>query len=202
MTRGASLWLLTLTLAAPAVRAETVYVVEQLVVSLAASPEADAEHVGQVKSGDKLELLERQGEEVHVRLSNGTEGWIKSSYVSSDPPLAQRLSERTAEIDKLKQESQHLKQEGDTLRQEGERLKQDITRLQAQLADSHSHSATATPPEPTHESVFLRQPERSGQTPWLLLVGIAGVMLLVGFVLGWTTLDRRIRQKYGGLRIY
>jgi len=27
-------------------------------------------------------------------------------------------------------------------------------------------------------------------------------MLLTGFVLGWKTLDRRIRQKYGGLRIY
>jgi hypothetical protein len=27
-------------------------------------------------------------------------------------------------------------------------------------------------------------------------------MLLVGFIAGWTTLDRRIRQKYGGLKIY
>jgi hypothetical protein len=50
--------------------------------------------------------------------------------------------------------------------------------------------------------VFLRQPDKPVQTSWPFLLGIAAVMLLVGFFLGWTTLDRRIRQKYGGLRIY
>jgi hypothetical protein len=35
-----------------------------------------------------------------------------------------------------------------------------------------------------------------------VLLGVAGVMLLIGFIVGWTTLDRRIRQKYGGLKIY
>jgi hypothetical protein len=33
-------------------------------------------------------------------------------------------------------------------------------------------------------------------------VGASAVMLFVGFVAGWRTLDRRIRQKYGGLKIY
>jgi hypothetical protein len=50
--------------------------------------------------------------------------------------------------------------------------------------------------------VFLRSPDRPGQTPWPLVLGTSFVMLLAGFVLGWKTLDRRIRQKYGGLRIY
>jgi len=227
MTDRASLWLLALALVAPVVRAEPVYVIEQLVVSVSSSPEADGERVGQVKSGDKLELLERQGEEAHVRLPDGKEGWIKSSYVSSEEPLTNRLAERTAEVERLKQE-------GDRLRQDGEKLRQDVSHLQSQVAASHSQVATpgqiattgkvATPgaatsssapgtasretataspsEEPTHEAVFLRQPERSGQTPWVFILGVAGVMLLVGFVLGWTTLDRRIRQKYGGLRIY
>jgi hypothetical protein len=233
MTFRARLWLLTLALLAPAARAEPVYVIEQLVVSVSGTPDADAEHIGQVKSGEKLELLEREGDQAHVRLPDGKEGWIKSSYVSSEEPLTSRLAERTAEVEKLKQE-------GERLRQDGEKLKQDINHLQSQLAASRTQaatpaqvttpasaatsgpgttssagttpnaatsadpaSATASPsPEPTHESVFLRQPERSGQTPWAFLLGVAGVMLLVGFVLGWTTLDRRIRQKYGGLRIY
>ena len=32
---------------------------------------------------------------------------------------------------------------------------------------------------------------------WLFLLA-----LILGFVIGWRTLDRRIRKKYGGLRIY
>jgi Bacterial SH3 domain len=200
MTPRAPLWLLILALAAPATRADPIYVVEQLVVSVASSPEADAERIGQVKSGDKLELLERQGDQTHVRLPNGKEGWIKASYVSAEEPLAVRLTERTADNEKLKQENA--------------KLKEDVGRLQSQLAASRSATsaaatadpsssltapaAEASPPVPARETVFLRP----GQTPWAFLLGVAAVMLLVGFLLGWTTLDRRIRQKYGGLRIY
>jgi hypothetical protein len=34
------------------------------------------------------------------------------------------------------------------------------------------------------------------------VLGTGVVMLIAGFALGWRTLDRRIRRKYGGLRIY
>jgi Bacterial SH3 domain len=199
MTSRLALCLLVLAVAAPAVRADPIYVIEQLVVSVTSTPEADGERIGQVKSGDKLELLERQGEEAHVRLSNGKDGWIKSSYVTSDPPLQTRLTERTAEVEKLKQE-------GEKLRQDSDKLKQDVSRLESQLASSRvGHNATSdSPPAPAplHETVFLREPQRPGETSWLFSLGISAVMLLVGFVAGWKTLDRRIRRKYGGLRIY
>jgi len=228
--RRASLWLTALVLAAPAVNAEPVYVIEQLVVSLASAPGPEGEHIGQVKSADKLELLEREGDEAHVRLPSGTEGWIKASYLSAEEPLQHRLTERTAEVEKLKEE--------------GEKLKQDMGRLESQLAAARAAHNVASAPTPTptatptpiprptpagtpaaantppdtipppvsealsggstpiRETVFLRSPDRPGQTPWPLVLGSSFVMLLAGFVLGWKTLDRRIRQKYGGLRIY
>jgi hypothetical protein len=208
----ASLCLLALMLTAPAVHADPIYVIEQLVVSVTSAPGAEGERVSQVKSGDKLELIEREGDETHVRLSNGKDGWVKSSYLTADPPLQTRLTERTAEVEKLKQDA-------DKLRQEGDKLKQDVSRLEAQLAASRAaHTATSdsppaasvtppvasesAPPAPVHETVFLQSPERPGETPWLLLLGISAVMLLVGFAIGWKTLDGRIRRKYGGLRIY
>jgi hypothetical protein len=230
MNSRALLWPLALTLAAAAVGAEPtgepygkpIYVIEQLVVGVTDAPGPNGERIGQVKSGDQLELIERQGDETHVQLPNGKEGWIKSSYLSTEEPLQHRLTERTAEVEKLKQE--------------GEKLKQDMGRLESQLAAARvAHNAAAAPappsavaPAPTppaantptesippavadalsggstpvRETVFLRSPERPGQTPWPLVLGTSVVMLLAGFVLGWKTLDRRIRQKYGGLRIY
>ena len=199
MTSRLALCLLALAFSAPAVRADPIYVIEQLVVSVTSTPDADGERIGQVKSGDKLELLERQGEEAHVRLPNGKDGWIKSSYVTPEPPLQTRLTERTAEVEKLKQE-------GEKLRQDSDKLKQDVSRLESQLAASRvAHNATSDsppPPAPIHETVFLREPQRSGESSWLFSLGISVVMLLVGFAVGWKTLDRRIRRKYGGLRIY
>jgi hypothetical protein len=194
MRSRAAPWLLALAFSAPGVRADPIYVIEQLVVSVASTPDADGERIGQVKSGDKLELIERHGDEAHVRLPNGREGWIKSSYLTAEPPLQTRLTERTAEVEKLKQD--------------GEKLKQDVARLESQLAAARvTPQATATPapalpPTPLRETVFLRSPDRPGQTQWPLVLGTSSVMLLVGFVIGWKTLDRRIRHKYGGLRIY
>jgi hypothetical protein len=214
---------LALALAAPVVRAEPagppIYVIEQLVVSVANAPGPEGERIGQVKSGDKLELIEREGEEAHVRLPNGKEGWIKSSYLSAEEPLQHRLTERTAELVKLKQE--------------GEKLKQDVSRLESELAAARvahnagpapaptaaptapaaANSPTETMPSavadassggstPIRETLFLRSPERPGHTAWPLVLGSSFVMLLAGFLLGWKTLDRRIRHKYGGLRIY
>jgi hypothetical protein len=206
MTSRASLCLLALTLAAPTVRADPTYVIEQLVVSVTSTPDAEGERIGQVKSGDKLELIEREGDQTHVKLANGKDGWIKSSYLTAEPPLQTRLTERTAEVEKLKQEGDKLKQDGEKLRQEGDKLKQDVSRLESQLAASRvAHTATSDPPPapaPVHDTVFLRSPERQSVTPWPFLLGISAVMLLVGFVAGWKSLDRRIRQKYGGLKIY
>lgn len=192
MTPRASLWA-ALALVTSVTHAETTYVIEQLVVGVTATAEADSERIGQVKSGDKLEVLEREGDETHVKLSNGKDGWLKTSYLTSDPPLQARLTERTAEVEKLKKE--------------GDQLKQDVTRLNGELASARAaHNATSDapppPPAPVHETVFLREPERQSSTSWPVLLGVAAAMLLVGFVAGWRTLDRRIRQKYGGLKIY
>jgi hypothetical protein len=199
-SKGLLCWLV-LAAAAPEARAEQVYVVEQLVVAVLSEPAGAGERVSQVKSGDRLEVIERQGDEAHVRLANGKDGWLKSSYLSAEEPLTLRLSERTAEADGLKQDVS--------------RLKQDVSRLESELAGARSAAAAApantaaaagadpvSEAQPEHEAVFWRSPEQSGETPWGWVLGTAVVMLFVGFAIGWRTLDRRIRRKYGGLRIY
>ena len=192
MMRRSSLCVLTLALAAKVSHADTTYVIEQLVVGVTSAPGADSERVGQVKSGDKLEVIEREGDETHVKLGNGKDGWLKSSYLTNDPPLQARLSERAAEVEKLKQE--------------GDKLKQDVSRLEGELAAAKAARASTSdappPPAPIHDTVFLREPERQSAIAWPLLLGVSALMLLVGFIAGWRTLDQRIRRKYGGLKIY
>ena len=259
----ASLCLLALALAAPVARAEPVYVVEQLVVGVSSAPGGAGERVGRVKSADKLELIEREGDEAHVRLPDGKEGWIKSSYLSAEEPLQHRLTERTAEVEKLKQQLDKLRQDGARLESElataraahpGASVPRILPAVPASNAAAKSTPTAAltptaspappastaasapnparastapsaagpattaaslttpaspavdtqpeTSPAPIRETVFLREPDRPGLTPRPLLLGTAFVMLLVGFALGWKTLDSSIRRKYGGLRIY
>jgi hypothetical protein len=74
-------------------------------------------------------------------------------------------------------------------------LRAEVSRLQAEL--DAERAAAALPP--VEEGGMIPAPVRSG---WEWLVVAALLALAAGFVLGWRVLDRRIRRKYGGLRIY
>jgi len=194
-----ALLLLLCAVASPAVRAENLYVIEQLVVSVSSAPDGSGERIASVRSGDALEVLERSGDEVHVRTGSGREGWIRASYLSAEEPLRPRLAQRTAEV---------------------ARLKEDVSRLQAQLAAALS-AASATPgggaAAPTAaltaavaaedtarapRALFAAEEEESPRRVWPWALGAALLALCVGFALGALVLDRHIRRKYGGLRIY
>ncbi len=88
--------------------AETLYVIEQLVVSVNANADGSGDRVGQVKSGEAVELLDREEDQAHIRLPSGQEGWVRASYLSSSLPLAQQLSARTDEFQRLRKEKTQL----------------------------------------------------------------------------------------------
>lgn len=184
-----ALALLLLAASAAAGAGEPLYVVEQVIVSVNSAADGSGERVASLKSGERVELIERAGESVHVRLPDGKEGWLRAIYLSGDAPLRPRLVQAEAEVT---------------------RLQAQVARLEGQLAaaarrESPAVGTPAAPPAeeaPVTEGMFAaRGTEAPAHAwPWALGAGIAG--LGVGFVLGWRILDRNIRRKYGGLRIY
>ncbi len=205
--------LAALALLAPAAHADPVFVIEQLVVSVSSEPGGAGERVATIKSGDRVELLDRQGDDSQIQLAEGVSGWVKSSYLSSEPPLQRRLQDRVAEIDKLHK---------------------DMTRLESELAAARAAApapkitpntaptaATPEPPPAIPERPSLPQPVSSQPASdnrdathfmssqdspawpmWEWIVGSCALTAAIGFLCGWRALDRRIRRKYGGLRIY
>ena len=171
---------------APAAAAEALYVVEQLVVSVSSTPDAGGERIASLKSGDRVELIERSGDAAHVRLANGKDGWLRSSYLSAEQPLRPRLQQSEAEVSGLKAQ---------------------VSRLEAQLSAASSLRATAPLAAAPEEAVapaplFSAAGEAAAPRVWPWAVLSAALALVVGFALGWWMLDRSIRRKYGGLKIY
>jgi hypothetical protein len=195
MTAGIRLCLLALALASPRVRAEPFYVIEQLVVGVNSAPGGLGDRIATIKSGDHVEMIERQNDETHVRLGNGTEGWVKTAYLSADLPLQRRLSDRTAEAEKLKRDVSRLESELAT------------ARLAASSNADPPPAQPGTPSQPAGTAVhdasfFMTPPDQPTRPMWQWVLGSSASALVGGFVLGWRMLDRRIRRKYGGLRIY
>ena len=72
-------------------------------------------------------------------------------------------------------------------------LRAEVNRLQSEL--DTARAAALPPPEESAGAPATR-------SPWEWLLVTALLALAAGFFLGWRLLDRRIRRKYGGLRIY
>jgi SH3 domain protein len=201
---------------------ETQYVIEQLVVSVNATADGSGDRVGQIKSGDPVELLERQADQSRVRLPAGEEGWVRTSYLSSTPPLREQLKARTEELEKLRQEKTRLEADLASARKAANAA---VTSAPASKAASspvppmanpaQSAPAAETTPESTPAEAAAADAVQSSNPPlfssedmvpsrpsWMLALVAAVATLVIGFALGWRMLDRRIRAKYGGLRIY
>jgi hypothetical protein len=214
-----ALLLLPVLAAASAARAETLYVIEQLVVNVNSAPDASGERIATIKSGDAVEVLDRQGDQIHVHLANGTEGWIRKSYLSADEPLHVRVAERTAEVEKLEQDVKRL--EGELVAAKGgARSKPGAAQTNTGATTAAATAAQPASPTPASASTpsaeepaaaeqppreppyFMTPPDSPARPVWHWALGSFVVALGLGFALGWSTLDRRIRRKYGGLRIY
>ena len=198
---------------------ETLYVIEQVVVSVNATADGSGDRIGQIHSGDRVEVLEREGDQSHVRLASGEEGWVRSSYLSASPPLREQLKTRTEELEKLRQENTKLEADLASARKAASAAGTASAAATLSAASLAEPPATASavapaaaepmPPEaPSGDSDRPNPPLFSAgsivpsRPSWVLALVGGVAALVIGFVLGWRMLDRRIRAKYGGLRIY
>ena len=199
---------------------ETEYVIEQLVVSVSAEADGAGDRVDQIKSGDRVEVLERQGEQAHVRLSSGQEGWVRSSYLSTTPPLREQLKARTEELEKLRADKTKLETELVSARKAASvaasAAASSVPTVVPPVAASapppgaSDPSSSAGPaagspaPEtpPSNPPMFASDAIMPSRPSWLVAIAVGALALIAGFALGWRVLDKRIRAKYGGLRIY
>jgi len=162
-------------------RAETLYVIDELIVSVSSTADEGGERVAAIHSGESVEVLERRNAYSHVRLSSGTLGWVRSAYLSAALPLRRQLAAQTQELDRVNAQVAHLQ--------------------------GTANAARSGPPavrEPASDPpVASPDPSAPYERPlWQWALGFCLFGLIGGFALGWRMLDRRIRRKYGGLRIY
>ncbi|MGA2775929.1 MAG: TIGR04211 family SH3 domain-containing protein [Steroidobacteraceae bacterium] len=202
MSRAASFAIgLLMALGSGAASAATAYVSDDLVLGVYAEQNQQGQRLTTLHSGALVETLETSGEFTQVRLADGTTGWVKSSFLVTRVPAVARVKELEDELSRARATTPELAEAA--ARSELEQLKSQLSTSQSELqaARETAASAAATPVPPAADSPALRHVGQFLHLPWV--TGFAYLItLIVGYGLGHAILARRLRKKFGGIKVY
>jgi len=176
-------WCLTETV----VWAATVYVSDEIKLTLRSGPGTDRKILEIVSTGEKMEVLEDGEEWVLVRLENDKQGWVLKRYLSADKPSRLKLEE-------LQQTHGRLATQSDEVLKENETLKATNAKINTALEEK-----TKTLEELTRSYEELKKSSDASSFQMrkniILLVSGAGI-LFFGIVLGLVMKRQRRKSMY------
>jgi SH3 domain protein len=205
--------LLLLGLFATAAGAETMYVSDNLKLTLRSGPSNDNKILAIIESGQQMELLEPGDEWSRVRLPSGKEGWVLSRYLTPDETSNVKLERLQvqhknlmAQAAQLVEENKNLKMENEKLRTEFETSQKQMDKTRTDYENLRSESAefltlkskyTTAASQLADQTVKaqkleeqLTQMEMNTYIKWFLA---GSGVLLVGFLIGFSTKRQRRR---------
>jgi hypothetical protein len=197
---------LALALLAGRVTAATAYVSDELVLGVYTGENGQGQRLATLHSGARVDTLGVQGEFTQVRLNDGTTGWVKSTYLTTREPATVRVKQLEEELDSRRATTPALAEAA--ARSEVEQLKRELAAKQSDLdaargaltvpaAASGLDTSGGAAPRGAASGIAAAM---SGHA-WIGIVAVLAA-LAGGFWLGYATLARRIKQKFGGIKVY
>jgi hypothetical protein len=195
-------WLAALPLALLSMKglAATAYVSDELVLGVYAEENNQGQRLATLHSGTSLETLAQNGDFTQVRLSDGTTGWVKSAFLTAKEPAVVRVKQLEEELDRSRATTPALAEAA--ARSEVQRLKLELAAKQSELEAARAAGAAPVSESPP-TSGALAAIHAAAAPRWPVIAGVAAAIgLACGFWLGFATLARRVRAKFGGIKVY
>ena len=182
-----------------AAMAETVYITDNLRLGLHQAADTSDRAFQTLESGQALEIISRDRNYAHVRLSDGAQGYVKAAYLVADKPAKLIVEETQASNDALRSELTETKAAFAAPAATIEQLREEIT---ASRTISGQQEARATELSAELDEYRDRQDAYKYSLPYKWVGGAMLVCLLAGVLGGLWWVDMRSRKRHGGVRIY
>ena len=179
--------------------AETAYVTDVLRLGIHAAADTSDRAFDNLVSGTAVEILERNTNYARVKLADGREGWVRSTFLVTTAPAAARIVQLEAKVADL---------EGAAVAAKAAQLaaEQELGRVTTQFQAATGSTATIeetierlTAENRAYEERFESY-RHALPLPWVVVAGV--VALVAGFLVGLWWLDALIRRRHGGFRVY
>ncbi|MCP4000946.1 MAG: hypothetical protein GY727_08540 [Gammaproteobacteria bacterium] len=189
----ASWWLLA------SAQAETAYVTDMLQLNMYVTVEMTGSPILKLRSGDKMEIIQRKGRYALVESSGGKKGWVKSLYLVDREPARTRVNQLEHSNQGLegtvKKLRSQLSVEQGKLKELKEAQSGEVDQLAARETELEELRSKNNQLKNSLEAYAMSVP-----VTWLLIVFI--ITLVGGLGGGWYLVDKRSRDRHGGFRIY
>jgi SH3 domain protein len=196
---AAKVLLLSLLFAAGPALAETMYVTDMLQLELYETMEMTGRPLKRLKSGDRMEVLQREGRYARVRLDGGDTGWVKSLYLVEQEPARAQLNKVDKELVAARERIVQL--EGSIAERDAE-LDAFKSSEEGEASQTTAMLAELDTLRTQNEDLQSRVNAYAGSVPmsWLFIGLLA--TFVAGWIGSWYTIDRRSRARHGGYRVY
>ncbi|MCI0401623.1 MAG: TIGR04211 family SH3 domain-containing protein [Gammaproteobacteria bacterium] len=126
---------LVLVIMPQAITAETVYVIDKLLVGVHENKTLESPIIKVLPTGTALEVLKREGELVYVRDAEGVKGWVDAGYLMNEMPAGQML-------EKLETRNKQLEAEFATAQRQLSELELKFAEFQRSTAETAAGGST------------------------------------------------------------
>ena len=196
------------------VQAETMYVGDNIKITVRTGPGINHKIVAMIRSGESVEMLKPEEEWSLVRITNGKEGWVLTRFLTSNEPdklVLERLEKKhkalTNQAVSLIEESKAYKKEDNKLNSELKTNKEMLNKIRSSYETLKKESAEFLELKSNYEKTSSKLVEQTIKaekleeelTKLLLHQNIkwflsgAGVLLL-GFLIGFSAKRQRRRS--------
>lgn len=205
--------LLILCLFATSIQAETMYISDNLKITLRSGPSTGNKIIAVLESGQIVEVVNPGEEWTQVKMANGKEGWVLSRYLTPSATHNLRLERLqskhknlTAQAAALIEENNRLKSENKEFRSEFETTQKQLQKTSTEFETLKSEASEYVSLKANYERVAAQLTEQTEKAQKLdeqvskmemnyaikwFLAGSA--VLIVGFLIGFSTKRQRRR---------
>ena len=205
------LWMSVCTYAA----AETMYVTDVLQVTVRSGMGKGRRILKIMKSNEKVDVLETEGEYAKIKINDDMEGWMLKRYLTTSTPKPTVIADLERRLEKLNGSRSVLSEKLSILRDEKKSLKKTenenekkLTLLETQYKDLKLSSADFLKLKSEHEKLKIDMGRKEQKTQKImqqnselrkksnLMWFVAGSLaVLMGFIIGLVLQNLRYRRK-------
>ena len=184
---------------AGAARAETAYVTDMLQLGVHGAPDTSDTAFTFLKSADSVEVLERNLFYARVRIADGREGWVRTTFLVDEPPPRLRVETVENERDRTAADLEKLR---GRFNQQKSKLSELEGKISANEAGVRGEQEELEQLRAANDDLDERLETYRYSLPiFWFLIGII-LSLGAGVFAGWWWLDNRSRMRHGGFRVY